>query len=84
MGATGGFILGALLAHSRLLQRGLLPYVVASQTVPILAIAPMVVIWLASVNVTARSASSRSSGSYACRRHCRSSSRRSGWRACSR
>ena len=30
----------------RLLQRGFLPYVVASQTVPILAIAPMVVIWL--------------------------------------
>ena len=41
-----GFVLGALLAHSRMLQRGLLPYVVASQTVPILAIAPMVVIWL--------------------------------------
>jgi NitT/TauT family transport system permease protein len=53
MGATGGFALGAVLAHSRMLQRGLLPYVVASQTVPILAIAPMVVIWLASVNVTA-------------------------------
>jgi NitT/TauT family transport system permease protein len=53
MGATGGFAIGALLAHSRMLQRGLLPYVVASQTVPILAIAPMVVIWLASVHVTA-------------------------------
>jgi NitT/TauT family transport system permease protein len=53
MGATGGFALGAVLAHSRMLQRGFLPYVVASQTVPILAIAPMVVIWLASVNVTA-------------------------------
>jgi NitT/TauT family transport system permease protein len=53
MGATGGFILGALLAHSRMLQRGLLPYVVASQTVPILAIAPMVVVWLASIHVTA-------------------------------
>ena len=45
-GATLGFMLGALFAHSRLLERGLLPYVVASQTVPILAIAPMVVIWL--------------------------------------
>ena len=40
MGATGGFAIGAVLAHSRLLQRGFLPYVVASQTVPILAIAP--------------------------------------------
>jgi ABC-type nitrate/sulfonate/bicarbonate transport system, permease component len=53
MGATGGFVIGALLAHSRMLQRGFLPYVVASQTVPILAIAPMVVVWLSSVHVTA-------------------------------
>jgi len=43
-----GFILGTLFAHSRLLERGLLPYVVMSQTIPILAIAPMVVIWLGS------------------------------------
>jgi NitT/TauT family transport system permease protein len=53
MGAVGGFVIGALLAHSRMLQRGFLPYVVASQTVPILAIAPMVVIWFGSVHVTA-------------------------------
>ena len=53
MGAVGGFVLGTLLAHSRVLQRGFLPYVVASQTVPILAIAPMVVVWLASLHVTA-------------------------------
>jgi NitT/TauT family transport system permease protein len=53
MGAAGGFAIGALLAHSRMLQRGFLPYVVASQTVPILAIAPMVVIWFGSVHVTA-------------------------------
>ncbi|HEY2371848.1 MAG TPA: ABC transporter permease subunit [Gaiellaceae bacterium] len=53
MGAVGGFVLGALLAHSRVMQRGFLPYVVASQTVPILAIAPMVVIWFTSVHVTA-------------------------------
>jgi NitT/TauT family transport system permease protein len=35
-----------MLAHSALLQRGFLPYIVASQTVPILAIAPMVVVWV--------------------------------------
>ncbi|MCK6580297.1 MAG: ABC transporter permease [Anaerolineae bacterium] len=46
IGGAIGFILAILFAHSRLLQRGLLPYVVASQTVPILAIAPMVVIWM--------------------------------------
>jgi NitT/TauT family transport system permease protein len=46
LGASIGFGLGVLLAHSRLLQRGFLPYIVASQTIPILAIAPMVVVWL--------------------------------------
>jgi NitT/TauT family transport system permease protein len=46
MGATFGFVLAVILAHSPLAQRGFLPYIVASQTVPILAIAPMVVIWL--------------------------------------
>lgn len=46
MGGVLGFGLGVIFAHSRLLERGLLPYVVASQTVPLLAIAPMVVIWL--------------------------------------
>lgn len=46
LGASAGFVIGVGLAHSRLLERGLLPYVVASQTVPILAIAPMVVVWM--------------------------------------
>jgi NitT/TauT family transport system permease protein len=46
LGAVIGFTIGVVLHHSRLLRRGFLPYVVASQTVPILAIAPMVVIWL--------------------------------------
>jgi NitT/TauT family transport system permease protein len=45
-GALLGFLLGALFAHSRLMERGLLPYVVMSQTIPILAIAPVVVLWL--------------------------------------
>ncbi len=46
IGGLAGFALGVLFAHSRLLERGCLPYLVASQTIPILAIAPMVVIWL--------------------------------------
>ncbi|HEV8468511.1 MAG TPA: ABC transporter permease [Candidatus Limnocylindria bacterium] len=52
--AFGGFVFGAILGlalaivfvHSLLLERALVPYVVASQTVPIIAIAPVVVIWL--------------------------------------
>jgi NitT/TauT family transport system permease protein len=45
IGALVGFALGVVLVHVRLLQRGLLPWVVASQTVPILIVAPMVVVW---------------------------------------
>ncbi|HEX3290683.1 MAG TPA: ABC transporter permease [Gaiella sp.] len=51
LGAVIGFGLAVLLVHSRLLERGLLPYIVASQTVPILAVAPMVVIGLGSKGV---------------------------------
>lgn len=46
VGAAIGFVLAVVLVHSRLLQRGFLPYIVVSQTVPILAIAPMVVVWV--------------------------------------
>jgi NitT/TauT family transport system permease protein len=46
VGAVVGFAIAVVLAHSRLAQRGFLPYIVASQTVPILAIAPMVVVWV--------------------------------------
>lgn len=45
-GVVLGLVLGTTFAHFHLMERALLPYVVASQTVPILAIAPMVVIWL--------------------------------------
>lgn len=45
-GATLGFALAVLLVHSRLARRAFLPYIVASQTIPILAVAPMVVVWL--------------------------------------
>ena len=50
--ALGGFLLGTLLGFGlaglflrvSVLERGLMPYVIGSQTVPILAIAPMVVV----------------------------------------
>jgi NitT/TauT family transport system permease protein len=53
LGASVGFLLGVVLAQSRLLQRGVLPYVVASQTVPILAVAPIVVVYLGTIHVAA-------------------------------
>jgi NitT/TauT family transport system permease protein len=45
IGGVIGFFLGVLFVRSSLAERAFLPYVVASQTVPILAIAPMVVVW---------------------------------------
>jgi NitT/TauT family transport system permease protein len=51
LGALIGFLIAVVLSESRLLERGLVPYIVASQTVPILAIAPMVVVGLGSKGV---------------------------------
>src|SRR5205807_6904964 len=51
IGASIGFVLGVVLSQFRFLQRGLLPYIVASQTIPILAIAPIVVVALGNLNV---------------------------------
>ncbi len=44
IGASMGILLAIIFAGSTLLSRGCLPYVVGSQLVPLLAIAPMVVI----------------------------------------
>ncbi len=45
LGALAATLLGYLLAHSRLAERLLAPYIVASQSVPTVAIAPLLVIW---------------------------------------
>ena len=42
LGAGIGLVLATVFVHSRLLERALVPYVVASQTVPIIALAPMI------------------------------------------
>ncbi|MGB3139787.1 MAG: ABC transporter permease subunit, partial [Aestuariivirga sp.] len=55
-----GFVLGTLLGiglavaivHSRLLSKSLMPWIIASQTIPILAIAPMVIVVLGSIGLT--------------------------------
>ena len=46
MGTALGLVLSVLIVHSRTLDRALLPWIVASQTVPVLAIAPIVLIIL--------------------------------------
>jgi NitT/TauT family transport system permease protein len=55
LGFLFGSVLGILLAvgiiHLRVLDRSLLPWIIASQTVPILAIAPMVVVVLGNLGL---------------------------------
>ncbi|MGD2060968.1 MAG: ABC transporter permease [Acidimicrobiia bacterium] len=45
IGGALGFGIGVWFVRSRLAEQAFMPYVVASQTVPFLAIAPMVVVW---------------------------------------
>jgi NitT/TauT family transport system permease protein len=55
-----GFVLGTLLGiglaiaivHSKLLSKSLMPWIIASQTIPILAIAPMVIVVLGAIGFT--------------------------------
>src|SRR5207248_1088399 len=52
LGAVIGFAIAVVLSQSSFLERGFIPYVVASQTIPLLAIAPMVVVGLGTKGVT--------------------------------
>jgi NitT/TauT family transport system permease protein len=45
-GVTFATVVGYLLAKSRPLEKALSPYLVASQAIPVIAIAPLLVIWL--------------------------------------
>jgi len=45
LAAGVGVVLGTLIASSAVFRRGVFPLVIASQTVPVIAIAPVLVIW---------------------------------------
>ena len=45
IGSTIGVALAALMTRFKTIERGLLPYLVISQTVPLIALAPLVVSW---------------------------------------
>jgi NitT/TauT family transport system permease protein len=51
LGTLLGLGLAVLIVHSRTLDRALLPWIVASQTVPVLAIAPIVLVILGSLGL---------------------------------
>jgi NitT/TauT family transport system permease protein len=52
MGSVLGAVIAVLIVHSRTLERSLFPWVIASQTVPVLAIAPIVIVILGSLGLT--------------------------------
>ena len=52
MGTALGIGLAVAMVHVRTLDRSLMPWIIASQTVPILAIAPMIVVVLGNIGLT--------------------------------
>jgi NitT/TauT family transport system permease protein len=49
LGSALGIVLASAIVHVPALERSLMPWIIASQTVPILAIAPMIIVVLGSV-----------------------------------
>lgn len=45
IGSMLGSILGTIFAYSKILARGFLPYIIAANTIPVVAIAPIIIIW---------------------------------------
>jgi NitT/TauT family transport system permease protein len=52
LGTSLGILLAIAIVHSKLLSKSLMPWIIASQTIPILAIAPMIIVVLGSVGLT--------------------------------
>lgn len=51
-GTALGILIAVGIVHVRTLDRSLMPWIIASQTIPILAIAPMIIVVLAAIGVT--------------------------------
>jgi NitT/TauT family transport system permease protein len=51
MGSVLGIALAVLVVHVRSLDRSLMPWIISSQTIPILAIAPMIIVVLAAIGL---------------------------------
>jgi NitT/TauT family transport system permease protein len=51
IGAVFGVILAVLIVHLRTLQKSLLPWIICSQMVPILAVAPIVIVVLGAIGI---------------------------------
>jgi NitT/TauT family transport system permease protein len=51
IGAIFGIVLAVLIVHARTLEKSLLPWVICSQMVPILAIAPIIIVVLGAIGI---------------------------------
>jgi NitT/TauT family transport system permease protein len=51
LGAVFGIVLAVLIVHARSLEKSLLPWIICSQMVPILAIAPIIIVVLGAVGI---------------------------------
>jgi len=52
MGTLLGILIAVAIVHARSLEKSLMPWIISSQTIPILAVAPMVIVVLAAIGVT--------------------------------
>jgi NitT/TauT family transport system permease protein len=52
IGSLLGILLAVVIVHAASMEKSLMPWIIASQTIPIVALAPMVVVVLNAVNVT--------------------------------
>ncbi|WP_457584372.1 ABC transporter permease [Ensifer canadensis] len=52
IGAALGILLAIGIVHNRAMDRSLMPWVIASQTIPILAIAPMIIVVLNAIGIS--------------------------------
>ncbi|WP_160010427.1 ABC transporter permease [Rhizobium sp. 18055] len=52
MGTLLGILIAVGIVHIKALDRSLMPWIITSQTIPILAIAPMVIVVLGAINIT--------------------------------
>lgn len=52
IGAVLGILLAVAIIHNRAMDRSVMPWIIASQTIPILAIAPMIIVVLNSIGIS--------------------------------
>ncbi|MES5043700.1 ABC transporter permease [Rhizobium nepotum] len=52
IGAVLGILLAMAIVHNRAMDRSVMPWIIASQTIPILAVAPMIIVVLNSIGIS--------------------------------